>query len=367
MLGERAADMKYPSKLFHRKLSALDDDQFLKGNLGDVPKSKNVINQCAYEFRKANREDDSLITSLKLLKVKFSEKLKEGAISGFIQFMSCDPLTVGLWCKKDIEFYHKMSKSHSMLVDATGSVSLKVNNKEILYFSFLFYDRAVKTEPVPHLEILTDRASTATLKYLLSLFLEDEDKVYGYNPHDVPILCTTDCSWPILKSLIECFNSEKLEEYVTRSYKIVSNKAEQNDLPINPTKSFFHISLCHSMKAFSVRINKTFPRERNFIKFVMSLLANSGCLKDLFELLNNFFSILLSKFAKNCAKQKQFLETKMENIESFKEETLFNNPYSDTEHDEVCDISEESKLPEKEEIYLQQSKRSVYYKKCYII
>ena len=290
--------MKYPSKLYHRKLSSLDNEIFQKGNLGDVPQSKNVISQCSYEFRKGSREDESLITSLKLLKTKYSEEMKGGSVSGFIQFLSCDPLTVGLWCERDIEFYHHMVKSHSMLVDATGSVSIKLNNKEILYFSFLFYDRAVKTEPVPHLEILTDRASTTTLKYLLSLFLEDEGKRFGYTSHDVPILCTTDCSWPILKCLIECFNSEKLEEYIARSYKIVSNKAEQKDLPINPSKSFFRISLCHSVKAFSLKINKKFPKEKKIIKFVMSLLANSGCIKDLFEIVKNFFVILLTKSAK---------------------------------------------------------------------
>ena len=69
-----------------------------------------------------------------------------------------------------------------MLVDAAGTISLKVNNKEIFYFSFLFYDRSIKTGPVPHLQILTDRVSTNLFKSLHSMVMEDEMKHYGYTP-----------------------------------------------------------------------------------------------------------------------------------------------------------------------------------------
>ena len=155
VLGERAVDMTYPSKLSHRKLASLDEDLFKMGNLKDVPQSKNVVKQCAYEYPKGNREDNSIITSLQLLKAKYIKDMSSKSLSGFVQFLSFDPITVGLWCHKDIQFFHEMVRSHSMVVDAPGSVSIKV--KEILYFSFLFYNRFLQIEPVPHLEILTDQ------------------------------------------------------------------------------------------------------------------------------------------------------------------------------------------------------------------
>ena len=294
-LGERAADMNYPSKLFHRKLSALDDNLFAMGNLKDVPQSKNVIKQCGYEHRKANRVDEALMSSLNILKSKYDEEMKCKSVSGYIQFISSDPLTIGLWSEKDIELFHEMVRSYSLLVDATGSVCNKVNGKEIFYFSFISYDRSIKTEPVPHLEILTDRSSATTLIYLFLLFLEDEMKRYGYTSHSTPVLCTTDCSWPILKCLIEGFNNEKLEQYSARSYKIVSGEANESDLPSSQTKTFVHISLCHSMKSFSRKINKIFKIEKDFVKFSMSLLANSGNLTDIFSILEALFTILLSK------------------------------------------------------------------------
>ena len=85
-----------------------------------------------------------------------------------------------MWSEKDTEHYHRMVNSHSVLMDATGTISLKINDKEIFYFSFLFFDRSVKTELVPFLEILTDRATTNTLKSLLLQYLEDEMKRYEY-------------------------------------------------------------------------------------------------------------------------------------------------------------------------------------------
>ena len=70
VFGERVADMTYPSKLYHRKLPALDDGAFEMGNLKEVPQSKNVLRQCGYEYRKGNRTDESLMTSLKSLKLR---------------------------------------------------------------------------------------------------------------------------------------------------------------------------------------------------------------------------------------------------------------------------------------------------------
>ena len=82
------------------------------GNLKNVPQSQNVITQCKYENRRDSRNDSSVIVSL-------------------IQFTSIDPLTVALWCEKDIERFHQMIKKHSLLV------ATKLNGKEIFYFAFI--------------------------------------------------------------------------------------------------------------------------------------------------------------------------------------------------------------------------------------
>ena len=101
-LAKAVADMTYPSKVYHRRLSALDEKLFSMGNLKNVPKSKSVISQCSYEYRKANQVDESLINSLKTLKSKYNAELKSKSVPGFMQFISLDTLTVALWSESDI-------------------------------------------------------------------------------------------------------------------------------------------------------------------------------------------------------------------------------------------------------------------------
>ena len=67
-----------------------------------------------------------------------------------------------------------MSQQHCLVVDATGSVAVKINDNKVFYFEFLSFDSSLKTEPVPHVEILTKKATHNTLKFTLSTLLEDE-------------------------------------------------------------------------------------------------------------------------------------------------------------------------------------------------
>ena len=309
-LGESVNGLSFPSKEYHKRLADLDETYFQAGNLKDIPMSKNVLKQCGYEYRQSTLEDKDVVQSILILKEKYISELESRTIPGFIQFFSLQPFTLALWTESDIECFHKMSTNHSLLVDATGSISTKLSNKEIFYFAVISYDRSVQTEPVAHIEILTELSTTNTLKFILMRFLEDEMKRYNYTTHSVPLLCTTDVSWPIIKSLIGVFNNESVEEYIGRSFVIVSGRATSNELPINKLKTFVHISLCHVMKAFSNKVNKCFKKDKNFIKFALSLLANSFDYQDILEICSNLFKVLLSKFSSDCVDAKSYLDKK---------------------------------------------------------
>ena len=62
-LGKSISESTYPSKEFHRRLAELDEKSFQAGNLKDTPISKNVVRQCAYEYRKSTLEDKDIIES----------------------------------------------------------------------------------------------------------------------------------------------------------------------------------------------------------------------------------------------------------------------------------------------------------------
>ena len=116
-------------------------------------------------------------------------------------------------------------------------------------------------------------------------------------------------------ALIEAFNNDSVEEYLGRSYLIVAGKAEEKHLPNKTIKTFLHISLCRVMKAFAEKVNKCFKKERNFVKFVISLLANSFSLSDAFEICEHFFKLLICKFSADCKDCKSFLEEKMKEFQ----------------------------------------------------
>ena len=94
------------------------------------------------------------------------------------------------------------------------------------------------------------------------------------------------------------------------------------DFPSEPNKTFLHISLCHLMKAICYKIDHCFKKEKQFIKFCISLLANAGNLKDVFDICKCLFEILLSKKSSTCEMSKRILNEKAENIESFKRDSL---------------------------------------------
>ena len=184
-------------------------------------------------------------------------------------------------------------------------------------------------------------------------FLEDEMSRFNYTTHSVPLLCTSDVSWPIIKTFVGVFNNESVEEYIGRSYTILSGKATNNDLPVDKIKTFTHISLCHIMKAFTKKVNKCFKEDRNFIKFSLSLFANVLTYSDIFDISKHFFTILLCKFTKSGLRYRIFEKFKcdtFDNSEKTNNVCETNVPYTDDE------------LPVKEDIYLQQSKRSIFYK-----
>ena len=273
-------------------------------------------------------------------------------IAGFIQFTSFDPLTVALWCEKDIELFHQMRIKHSLRVDATGTIASKLNEKEIFYFAFLSFSRSLNVEPVPHIELLTDRASFNTLEFVLSTFLEDEKRKYGYRSHSVPLLCTTDCSWPILKCLVSAFNKENLEACIHRSYKVCTDEATVADLPSEPPKTFLRISLSHFMKSICYKINQSFKKEKQFVKFCISLLANAGNLKVVFDICESIFKIRLSTTSSSCENEKNIFNEKAQHIENFKVDSLSHKSSGFSDHFAVGDNNRTKLLPATEETYL---------------
>ena len=93
-------------------------------------------------------------------------------------------------------------------------------------------------------------------------------------------------------------------------------------------------------------------------------------LPDTLLILRHLFRLLLRQFSNDVLEAKTFLEGKIENdIEQYKEFGVVDSldhgeppsDFSETDETEVSD------LPVKEVVYLQQSKRSIFFKECQTI
>ena len=73
---------------------------------------------------------------------------------------------------------------------------------------------------------------------------------------------------------------------------------------------------------------------------------------------------MLAPFSSQCKDAVSYFGIKIDNIENYKEECLRNVRSNDIEVDDDIFLgSENHDYPTKEEIFLQQSKRSIYYRK----
>ena len=233
-----------------------------------MPKSKNVVRQLAHEFRKSLSKDHNVLKSLDILKKELKMKRKSKFVDGFIQFLAYSPLPIGLWTQQDIDLFYELGGEHSLVADAASNIAVKLCEKQIFYFAFVIYNRTVKTKPVPILEVLTDCPDERSLACLLTSFLRDEQQCYDHKVKTVPIICTVDLSWPLIRAKLTAFNTESLEKHLERSFQIVTGKASSNHLPaMTDKKTFVHICLAHFMKTVSYKA-KTVYRSKERSQFI---------------------------------------------------------------------------------------------------
>ena len=124
------------------------------------------------------------------------------------------------------------------------------------------------------------------------------------------------------------------------------------------------------MKAFVLKTDKCFEIDKNFINFYVSLLANAISYHDVLDIFENLFQVLLCKLTQDCKTTKEYLDQKLEkNIECYKQFDYdeLPEPRPSTVLPDNKTVKNEDDLPLKEDVYLQQSKRSIFLKRCEII
>ena len=98
-----------------------------------------------------------------------------------------------------------------------------------------------------------------------------------------------------------------------------------------------------------------------------NLAANSFDYQNILETCCNLFKVLLSKFSSDCVDAKDYVDRKIESdIDSYKELKCedVNSSTTSISIGDTEDVENDDQLPVQEDVYVHQSKRSIYFKKC---
>ena len=140
-----------------------------------------------------------------------------------------------------------MVKQYPVIVDATYGVTSKVNESRVFYYAFIFYNRSIKTEPVPFLEVLINRSDENILTISLNYFLGSEKEKYGPKSGSKPLVVICDLSWPIIKCMLSVFNRKSLDDYINDCYLILNGTASYNELPKDIVFTVVHFRTYNEM------------------------------------------------------------------------------------------------------------------------
>ena len=139
-----------------------------------------------------------------------------------------------------------MVKQYPVIVDATCGVTSKVNESRVFYYAFILYNRSIKTEAVPFLEVLTDRPDENSLTISSNYFLGSEKENHGPKSGSKPLAVICDLSWPIIKCMLSVFNRKSQDEYINDCYLILNGTASYNELPKDIVFTVVHLCLAHT-------------------------------------------------------------------------------------------------------------------------
>ena len=250
-----------------------------------------------------------------------------------------------------------MTEKYTLVADATAGVVTKINEKRIFYYAFVIYNRSVITEPVPLCEIITDNPQEDTFTFLIRKYLTDVKCLYGQatrNPHSA--IC--DLSWPTMESLLTCLNSESLDEYIERCYRIVIGAARKTDMPTQIVLTFIHMCLSDFMKIISVHTKKVFAKtQRESLIFYFSVLLNQRGLFGFRRVLRDIFTILIS--SKQNSHLVQSVLALDNNVKKLGNNNLFESKAENKEN--IADFFEQDDDPRDNSEAIKTSKRSRFY------
>ncbi|KAL2096818.1 hypothetical protein ACEWY4_006025 [Coilia grayii] len=179
-------------------------------------------------------------------------------IKGFIQLIQVSPLKVICFTEGGIRLWHDMVKTTCAFLDATGGfVDSKLTQKRILFYEIVLSTTSAPFLSTPIACMITEQHTQNSLEHFLRTVREYEMKVFGTNSQ--PIQINSDRSVVLLNSSLKFLNSESMQNYLQRCWRIVNGLANDNDFKLTTLRT----CKSHLMKQASELCKKQYSIKDN--------------------------------------------------------------------------------------------------------
>ena len=294
--------------VYRDHLAELEPDVFASGNRGNKGTSSEVLQKVRDELKSSRT--DTLANDLKTLadKIKSEDQQRAKILPkskrhcfGFIHEIGIYPhLKVILTQEALIRFYHSIVQRDILYIDATG----KVVEKMAAYKRILLYTLSIRPPYggitcLPVAQYVTSSHTFSSIASFLMKFREIERTVKN-GDNATPRLIVTDQSLAIIKACLKEFNSEDLNAFMDRGFRIATGIASNEDL----SKSILHICFSHIMVntkkdlAPHLKTNKLKGKKKLVQKFVMlffARLVECTRLDEMEDLVHHGYIVMNSK------------------------------------------------------------------------
>ncbi|GET65631.1 hypothetical protein GLOIN_2v1835524 [Rhizophagus irregularis DAOM 181602=DAOM 197198] len=282
----RSVEFKSPRQMRKKILSNVKNEVRYTGNRQGIPSAHSA--RTIYSEKEKNESGYNLCERLHAaigdingkekddyIKINGADLVNKRRLWGFIQEpIQTQPLSVMIFNEAGITYYHyNVNNNPGIFLDYTGQLVKPVpqyltplnnsNNKRILnaFFTMPSNENSSDAPPVDVFELVTNDLSSKNLQRYLHIYRQKELELF--NSNSVPFLINTDCARNLLVAILEVYNNESVDQYITRIMNTIINKEEFDNSKVLIGWCFGHAirAIRHHVRSKKFMIESGYDRE----------------------------------------------------------------------------------------------------------
>ena len=126
------------------------------------------------------------------------------------------------------------------------------------YYAIVIKHPVEGKAPIPVAELITSDHTVLSLCYFMETFRRTEGLIFGFSSITYPLQFIIDHSMVLLLSILHVYNSESLQDYLERTFRIVTGSGTVKDFrKVSPHACTSHVmhSASKNCKKWQVKFN----------------------------------------------------------------------------------------------------------------